>query len=202
MKVRKTMSQEYRMPEGGQESYGKRLWHLWSPLILKMAIGFGVSVLAAGAFSIIFMAKNPDLVNQATMDQSKISDLYQQLMGEILQVTTIVEGVAALVTIPVLLVMFHKDRLRERMAGIVPNKKAPLWKYFALILMVLGISLGFNNLVLIGNLSSYDAAYEQTISLLYAAPFAAQIICLGVLVPMCEELVLSLIHISEPTRPY
>ncbi|WP_418539459.1 lysostaphin resistance A-like protein, partial [Massilistercora timonensis] len=134
-------------------------------------------------------AKNPDLVNQATMDQSKISDLYQQLMGEILQVTTIVEGVAALVTIPVLLVMFHKDRLRERMAGIVPNKKAPLWKYFALILMVLGISLGFNNLVLIGNLSSYDAAYEQTISLLYAAPFAAQIICLGVLVPMCEELV-------------
>ena len=164
MKVRKTMSQEYRMPEGGQESYGKRLWHLWSPLILKMAIGFGVSVLAAGAFSIIFMAKNPDLVNQATMDQSKISDLYQQLMGEILQVTTIVEGVAALVTIPVLLVMFHKDRLRERMAGIVPNKKAPLWKYFALILMVLGISLGFNNLVLIGNLSSYDAAYEQTIS--------------------------------------
>ena len=87
MKVRKTMSQEYRMPEGGQESYGKRLWHLWSPLILKMAIGFGVSVLAAGAFSIIFMAKNPDLVNQATMDQSKISDLYQQLMGEILQVT-------------------------------------------------------------------------------------------------------------------
>ena len=189
MKVRKTMSQEYRMPEGGQESYGKRLWHLWSPLILKMAIGFGVSVLAAGAFTIIFMANNPDLVNQATMDQSKISDLYQQLMGEILQVTTIVEGVAALVTIPVLLVMFHKDRLRERMAGIVPNKKAPLWKYFALILMVLGISLGFNNLVLIGNLSSYDAAYEQTISLLYAAPFAAQIICLGVLVPMCEELV-------------
>ena len=65
MKVRKTMSQEYRMPEGGQESYGKRLWHLWSPLILKMAIGFGVSVLAAGAFTIIFMAKNPDLVNQA-----------------------------------------------------------------------------------------------------------------------------------------
>ena len=151
MKVRKTMSQEYRMPEGGQESYGKRLWHLWSPLILKMAIGFGVSVLAAGAFTIIFMAKNPDLVNQAAMDQSKISDLYQQLMGEILNVTTIVEGVAALVTIPVLLVMFHKDRMRERMAGIVPNKKAPLWKYFALILMVLGISLGFNNLVLIGN---------------------------------------------------
>ena len=189
MKVRKTMSQEYRMPEGGQESYGKRLWHLWSPLILKMAIGFGVSVLAAGAFTIIFMAKNPDLVNQAAMDQNKISDLYQQLMGEILNVTTIVEGVAALVTIPVLLVMFHRDRMRERMAGIVPNKKAPLWKYFALILMVLGISLGFNNLVLIGNLSSYDAAYEQTISLLYAAPFAAQIICLGVLVPMCEELV-------------
>ena len=183
------MSQEYKMPAGGQESYGKRMWRLWSPLLLKMAIAFGVSVLAAGAFSFLYMTSEPELVTQAMEDQTKMSELYERLMKEILKVTTIVEGVAALVTIPIMLTLFHKDRVMEKHAGIVPNRTAPLWKYFALILMTLALSLGFNNLVLIGNLASYDSAYEETLSTLYAAAFPVQIVCLGILVPICEELV-------------
>ena len=183
------MSQEYRMPQSGQEPYGKRLWRLWSPLLLKMAIAFGVSILAAGAFSFLYMMSEPELVTQAMEDQAKMTELYERLMAEILGVTTVVEGVAALVTIPVMLVLFHKDRMMEKSAGIVPNKKAPVWKYFARLLMVLALSLGFNNLVLIGNLASYDSAYEETLSTLYSASLPVQIICLGILVPICEELV-------------
>ena len=74
--------------------------------------------------------------------------------------------------------------------GIVPNKKAPLWKYAAVVLMSLTLCLGLNNLINIGNLAASDEAYTQTIQALYSAAFPVQIVCLGILVPISEELVL------------
>ena len=73
--------------------------------------------------------------------------------------------------------------------GIVPNRKAPLWKYAAVVLMSLTLCLGLNNLINIGNLAASDEAYTQTIQALYSAAFPVQIVCLGILVPISEELV-------------
>lgn len=183
------MYQENNMPQNGPEPYGKRLLHMWSPLLLKWGIAFGVYMVAAGAFGFLYMMSNPDLVMGATEDPAQMSELYELIMKGFLKVATLVEGMAALITIPVMLVLFHKDRVRERAAGVIPNKKAPLWKYPALILMAMALCLGFNNLVFIGNFQAYDSAYEQTMSALYSASFPIQIVCLGVLIPLCEELV-------------
>ena len=57
------------------------------------------------------------------------------------------------------------------------------------LIMALAMSLGLNNLIIIGNLSAVDASYKTTMNAMYSAPLAIQILCLAVLVPICEEYV-------------
>ena len=93
-------------------------------------------------------------------DQNKLMAFYEKMLNKYIDYTTWVEGLSALVTIPVMALMYHRDRKKEKTAGIVQDKKAPLWQYPAVIIMALAMSLGLNNLIIIGNLSAIDANYE------------------------------------------
>ena len=72
---------------------------------------------------------------------------------------------------------------------MIPNRKAPLWKYGAVAGIAAALCVGLNDLILISGISSYSASYQQTSDSLYSAPFGMQLLCLGVLVPISEELV-------------
>ena len=127
----------------------------------------------------------------------QIANIYQKDYVQILKAVTkeaarlssYVEGVAAFVTIPVLLVMFHKDRIREKLTGFTPNKKAPLWKYSAVALLSATLCVGVNNLLIIGNITTVSEEYQTVMQGFYSAPLLIQGISLGILVPICEELV-------------
>ena len=122
-------------------------------------------------------------------NQDKMMELYEKIVIKYIDYSTLVEGMEALITIPIMAVMFHRDRVKEKMQGIIPNRKAPIWKYAAIVIMSLAMSLGLNNLIIIGNLSAVDETYMTTMNALYSAPLILQIICLAVLVPICEEYV-------------
>ena len=68
--------------------------------------------------------------------------------------STPINGVRALIVIPVMAFLFHKDRTKEKARGFHPNKKAPIWKYFAVIVIAAAMCLGLNNLITIGNFSA------------------------------------------------
>ena len=106
---------------------------------MKIVIGMIVSGVASAAIGAAYMIRHYGLSAQMTDYAQQIANIYQKDYVQILKAVTkeaarlssYVEGVAAFVTIPVLLVMFHKDRIREKLTGFTPNKKAPLWKYSA-----------------------------------------------------------------------
>ena len=181
--------QNSQVPPMQQESYGKRLWNLWGPIVIKWAVSFGVTMVAMGIISSMYMYSHYDVAMSALSDESVMMALYEKVLKIYAKYTTWVEGAAALATIPVMLLWFHKDRVKEKMMGIVPNKKAPLWKYIPQLLMALTFCVAANNLILIGNLSSVSAGYEETMDALYTAPLGVQILSLAILIPICEELV-------------
>lgn len=137
----------------------------------------------------MYMVAHQDMSMAAMQSEEQMMNLYDSIMEQFVGFSTAIEGVAAFVTIPVMLVLFHKDRVRERMTGFIPNKKAPLWKYAAGLLMALAMSLGLNNLIIIGNLSDISDSYQATMEAFYASSLPVQIIVLGILMPMSEELV-------------
>ena len=71
--------------------------------------------------------------------------------------------------------------------GIVPNKKAPLSKYFLIAGISIPFAVGFNNILTLSNLAEYSIAYQETAEALYTPSFLVQIVCLGLIVPITEE---------------
>lgn len=171
------------------ESYGKRMWRLWGPIVIKWAIEIGISTLAMMALAMASRVMRPELFAEAVENQDKMTELYNQILEIYMKSMTLIQGISALVVIPVMLILFHGDGIRRKRAGIIPNKKAALWKYSAVIVIAATMCLGLNNLINIGNFYVVDEAYVQTIEALYAASLPVQIISLGILTPISEELV-------------
>ncbi len=176
---------------------------IWGPLLIKWGIGLGVSMIAVILFegaillreagidpgSPQMMAKIQLLLQKYMTDKDSMNELVYQINEAVLKYTTPIEGISAFITIPVLWIMFHKDRVKEKISGYIPNEKAALWKYIGVVVLSLSLTLGLNNLITISGISAYDSAYEETMNSLYSASLPVQVICLGILIPICEEMV-------------
>lgn len=185
------MEEQYRQTPPGQRrgDYAGGFWHVWGPLLIKWGIAAVVSILAMTALVMAYTAKNEQVVMKAMENEDQMLSIYNKIFEQYFRFSTLIEGIAATITIPVMAWMFHRDREREKMQGILPAKKAPMHKYAASLLMALALSIGLNNLIIIGNFSSYSETYQNTMETLYSAAFPVQIISLGILIPICEELV-------------
>lgn len=167
----------------------KGIWYAWMPLVVKYVISFAVSILAVGGYTFLYISRHYEEVAGAMQSQQDMLNLSLTISENMMKYTTQLEGLTACIVIPVMLYLFFRDRKNEKLAGVLPNRKAPLWKYGAVIGIAAGLCVALNNLILIGNLSAYSASYEQTSKALYSAPFGLQLLCLGILVPVSEELV-------------
>lgn len=170
-------------------SYGKRFWHIWGPFIINWGIGIVVSIIAMTVFLGIYAQSHMKELLAIYEDQKAMTDFAYQAVEGLLKYTTELEGVTALIAIPVMLFLYRRDRKREKLLNIVPNKKAPVSKYILVIAIAGTLSIALNNLIIIGNLSEYSIGYEETATAFYSASLPMQIVCLGILAPISEELI-------------
>ena len=92
-------------------------------------------------------------------------------------------------------ILLRKDRKeaaeQEKNAGIKAKTALKAgWKYYPL-LAVFGaaVCVALNNLSNMAGLAFYSEAYQKTSATFYSAGFAVQIACLGILIPISEEMV-------------
>ena len=174
------------------QSYGKRLWYLWGPIVIKFGISYLVYVIVLAALMVVYTSVqsggDPDAMMSILESNAQTQQMYDTLMEQLVNISVPVEGIAALITIPIMLILFHKDRVKAKQIESLLHK-APLWKYIGVIAIAGTMSLALNNLILIGNLSELSASYEETMKNMYEPSLPMQIICLGILIPVCEELV-------------
>lgn len=169
-----------------QLNYGRRFWHIWGPFIIDIGIGVAVSMAAMTACMVLYVAKHTGDMAAVYDNQEKTMEIIYTIM---MQHMTELEGITAFITIPVMLFLYYRDRKQERMLGIAAKRKVPASKYIMAAVLAGTLSMALNNLILIGNLSSYSAAYQDTAEALYSASVGMQIVCLGLLSPIAEELV-------------
>ena len=177
------------VPPNPVQGYWKRMWHVWGPFLIRWLIGMVTSYAATMVYMILYHYKEIEALMSQPADQNGMNEFLLSITKELLGYSTQITGAAALVTIPVMLILFHMDRRKEKRYGIVQNKKAPIWKYTAVIGISAAMCIGLNNLIIIGNLAAADSTYAETTEALYSAPFNVQILCLVILTPIAEELV-------------
>lgn len=177
-----------------RQSYGRHMWSIWSPLLIK----FGISIILSMMFAFVLIwrylagqeaAGDAQALVQFMNNADKMQEMSAQVLKWAVDLAVPMEGAAALITIPVFLFLMHRDRVKEKAgAGEISVKRAPFYKYPLIIGISAAMCLGLNNLIVLSNLSSYSTSYEDTMEMLYQPSLWMQIVCLGILMPVCEEL--------------
>lgn len=196
------MEQQNRQtpPQGYPESPGKSLWRIISPLVVQFGISMIMSMIIGAVFGVMYLMNHYGITEDILHNPVQLQSISEQILKDSMAVTqdmqkqlyrygAFTQGLTALATIPFLAVMFHRDRIREKIKGFALNKKAALWKYPAVLILGGSLCVGLNNLMLIGNISTIGEEYVEMMEALYSAPFIVQVVSLAILVPVCEELV-------------
>ena len=166
-----------------QRSVGKYIWEIFSPLLLHMVVSFVVEMIL---ILVYYMQHTPELLTLLESDK-EVTEQILEMAYSVYQYAVEITAIAALVTIPFLVWMTRKDLKKERAAGIIPNKKAPMSKYILVAGISIPFSLGLNNILTLSNLAAYSEAYQETAEALYAPSLPVQIVCVGVIIPIMEE---------------
>lgn len=168
-----------------QKSLGQRIWRLIGPFVIKMAIAFAVESVVILLYA---MFVRPDTF-QAAANQEDLMQKTLALTDGVLKYATEISALSAFCTIPVLGWMFRKDRKLDRENGRTELKRVSCGKYLFLVGISIAAAVGLNNLLLLSNLSQVSERYQQASELLYQPSFFVQILCVGIIIPIMEELI-------------
>lgn len=171
------------------QSYGRRIWNIWGPLVIK----YGIATVVASAGMFFFygaylMGKGQAGEIAGLMQQTEeMNRLMAEAAERLMDYAVPLEGVTAVITIPVMLFLMHRDQKKIARELMIKNKVS-FWKYPAVAVISAALCLALNNLIILADLTSYSESYGETMEMLYQPGFGVQILCLGVLMPVCEEL--------------
>lgn len=168
-----------------QKDLGKQIWEVLSPIVVNSVVAFIVQMVIIG----IYYVGHLDEIAVLSGTQEEVMQKAAEIVYGVLEYSVEIAGISALFAIPFLLLMMKKDKQKEVAAGILANQAAPLSKYVLVAGISIPFSLGLNNLILFMNLAKYSEAYQEAAESFYSPSFLTQILCLGIISPIVEELI-------------
>lgn len=168
-----------------EETLGKRLWRVVYPMLAYNAVSYLVSFVTA----FIIM----EVVSQG-FGMIQTNEAYVDFLNEVTKVavsyTYEMQSVAALMSIPILMLFMRMDKSRRLAEGT--------WKTYERVnpvLLVLAALLGFsasyvaNNFMLMSGLQQMVEGYEELVALMFKGNLVVELLGLGIVIPIAEELV-------------
>lgn len=144
-----------------QRSKIERLWRMISPIVVK-------EVVLLLFYSILLV-----LVEE------------RKVVPYITQITAI----AGVLTIPILIWMIRQDAASRKDDVTKSKKTMRLRDYLFLVVISIAFTTITNFLLLLTNVAKHSETYQEISELLYAPSFGMQILCVGIAIPIVEELV-------------
>ena len=167
-------------------------WSLAAPILIYMGVRLAVEVVGILVISFPYLmdASEQLLAQQQTVEQftQQYLALMEPAMNQVFRYSTEIAGAAALVTIPVNAVFFSRDRKLERVCGVEVPERAPLRKYWAVVVFGLAVSIAATCFFAMVELAFYSGESQSSTLITYTPPFAVRLLVLGIVVPVAEEL--------------
>lgn len=172
-------------------------WSLAGPLL-----GF-LAIQGAVRFAIQFIIEIPYIMQAyagimenasagMALSMQDVADAYIKSMEPAFQIIysyqVEIAAAASLSTVILTGILFFRDRKLEKKAGAAPVVKVHAGKYWTLALFGLVGSVAATCLMTMMQAVFYDSSYQEMSADVYSTPFVIQIICLGFVIPLAEEL--------------
>lgn len=166
------------------------------PMFGYLAIQFAVQVAAQFIIEAPYIIRAyPELlrkVRETAPTLQEFLDLYMQMLEPAFEMIARYQieilSLSALGTIIMTGILFYRDRKLEQQAGICLPDKAPLSKYWTVFVFGIAGGIAATCLMAMAQIAFYDERYQQTAQIAYSAGLPVQIIGLGIIVPVAEEL--------------
>lgn len=171
----------------------KKFWRLFGPLFLYWGIEFVAQLIVELALIIPHAGEIVEAMEwKSTMSNEELQQVMLQMSVAMMKVIgryqVQITAIVALCTIPMTWLLFRKDRKTERELNLPVNKKAPVQKYIWLLVLGAVMCVGCTSLATMTNLALASESYQETSEVFFSAGFWVQIFCLGLIVPVSEEL--------------
>lgn len=164
----------------------KQFSRLFFPVLIYWVIGFAAKFVAEVAILTPHMA---DIIGTTVFTQQELMENAMSYAGDMFKILmeyqVEIAAFGALLTIPYSFIQFRKDKIdvatqRKHNNNIV--------SYIKVAVLAVIACIGLNSIALMMNLAMIDERYQASSDVMYSAPFGIQIICLGIIIPVAEEL--------------
>lgn len=164
-----------------KESWLERVWHLITPELVYFAVCYLVE-LAAGIY--LGYSMMDDYIKDMTLD---VDGFTEALLAILTEYAVLLQSIAALAAIFFLVRMYFNDYKKRR---FVFDKRSLRFKDW-LFLIPAGVlaSLAGNMLMNLSDLATLSEGFQSSQELLFSGPFIIQLVGIGVILPVCEELI-------------
>ena len=164
---------------------GKTIRRLIYPFLIYYGINLLVSVVAA-----IIITANVMGENMEALISGDVETIMYQALELVYRYALELQAVSVVVTLPVLIIYFRRDRQRRRAEGYVESlpDRSPLWM---LLMVVFGAITAYagNGMIALSGLNRVTDSYEEVAVVFYQGKLLLEIVSLGILTPVLEELI-------------
>ena len=164
--------------------YFKRVWILLYPWLLYE----GISTLVMGCYAFFLMVTNPLAFGSIENIISYTNQMLEKIYADYIPLSVVI----CLLTIPLLILFMRMDRKKE----IRLNMKAEIWEKLPPVTYIWPLLTGVSVCVILNHVLMYSGLYdllsdsfEDTAEILYSGSFWLEIIAVGILTPITEELI-------------
>jgi len=168
-----------------QESMGKRIWRLAYPSLTYTAITTLVGTIVT---MIVVMGMVGQLDPTAGLEQ--LENLILGAEEEYYKHMVEIQGLSALLTLPILMIYLRKDRERKAEIGFVSPapERVPVWMVFVTLFGAIASYAG-NGMISLSGLYQVSDEYDKIAEIMYQGNVVLELVALAILTPIVEELI-------------
>lgn len=159
-------------------------WYFLAPMILEWVISFVVQT----GVEVAYMVRNIEQVEKVVGNETAFVEFMNKMILVLNQYATEITTLVAISTLPFLVLMYKKDKtnVQEWWA----EKTAVGVRESSIIgIMALSVCVAVNNFIMLSGVMTKSPTYMDTAELIYTSPLIIQIIGLGIIVPVMEEMI-------------
>lgn len=171
--------------ERRQESGGKKIWRLIYPSLAYYGITLLVCLIASIIISYSVMSEN-----LADVLEGQLEGVMTEMIELVYSYSLEMQMAAVALSLPVMIIFYQRDRRRRLQEGYVEllPDRSPVWMILVAVFGAITAYAG-NGMISLSGLYQVSDSYEEVAEVFYQGKLGLEILCLGILSPILEELI-------------